>query len=72
MRLLDTHTLEIHEFPGDSDKEYAILSHRWREEECTLQNMSTTGLGSRKGYAKIKLCCMQAVKDGLDWAWVDT
>lgn len=68
MRLLDTRTLEIHEFPGDSNKDYAILSHRWREEEFTLQHMSMPGAELRKGYAKIKFCCMRAVEDGLDWA----
>ncbi|KAK8058001.1 HET-domain-containing protein [Apiospora phragmitis] len=72
MRLLDTRTLEIHEFPGDSDEEYAILSHRWGEEECTLQHMSMLDVASRKGYAKIKACCEQAAKDGLDWAWTST
>ncbi|KAK8859713.1 hypothetical protein PGQ11_010447 [Apiospora arundinis] len=72
MRLLDTRTLEIHEFPGDSDEKYAILSHRWGEEECTLQHMSLPDVASRKGYAKIKASCEQAAKDGLDWAWVDT
>lgn len=72
MRLLDTRTLEIHEFDGDGDREYAILSHRWGKEECTLQEMSTPGVESRKGYAKIKFCCAQAVKDKVEWAWIDT
>jgi hypothetical protein len=25
-----------------------------------------------KGFKKIELCCKQAQKDSLDWAWVDT
>jgi hypothetical protein len=72
MRLLNARTLEIHEFPGDSDKEYAILSHTWDVEECTLQNFSLPEVSARKGFAKIRYCCDQAVVDGLDWAWVDT
>ncbi|KAK8118583.1 heterokaryon incompatibility protein-domain-containing protein [Apiospora kogelbergensis] len=72
MRLLNTRTLEIHEFPGDSDEKYAILSHRWREDECDLQHMSMPDVVLRKGYDKIKFCCEQALKDRLDWAWVDT
>ncbi|KAJ3578633.1 hypothetical protein NPX13_g1938 [Xylaria arbuscula] len=72
MRLINTSTLEVHEFTGDSTKEYAILSHTWGEDECTLQGMSTAEVQKRAGYAKIQLCCTQARLDGLDWAWVDT
>ncbi|KAH8163970.1 hypothetical protein CIB48_g4252 [Xylaria polymorpha] len=72
MRLINTATFEICEFPGDSATDYAILSHTWGEEECTLRDMSTPGVELRKGYAKIEFCCQQAVRDGLSWAWVDT
>ncbi|KAI3325662.1 heterokaryon incompatibility protein-domain-containing protein [Xylariaceae sp. AK1471] len=75
MRLIHTTTLHIHEFSGDSVRDYAILSHTWDEEECTLHDMSTLhifDLRKRKGFEKIKYCCEQAVRDGLDWAWVDT
>ncbi|KAJ2985777.1 hypothetical protein NUW58_g5354 [Xylaria curta] len=74
MRLINTTTLEIHESPGDSTVDYAILSHTWNEEECTFQDMSrpNAAIRKRKGYVKIESCCKQAVKDGLSWAWVDT
>ncbi|KAI0409275.1 heterokaryon incompatibility protein-domain-containing protein [Xylaria palmicola] len=72
MRLINTTTYTVHEFPGDSAGDYAILSHTWGEAECTLQDMSDPGVERRKGYKKIKFCCEQAVKEGLRWAWVDT
>ncbi|KAI1429098.1 heterokaryon incompatibility protein-domain-containing protein [Xylaria sp. FL1777] len=72
MRLINTSTFNIHEFPGDSIEDYAILSHTWGEEECSLQDMSSADVETRKGYVKIKFCCQQALIDGLNWAWVDT
>jgi hypothetical protein len=39
MRLLNTHTIKLHEFIGQSIPKYAILSHRWEEEELTFQDI---------------------------------
>jgi hypothetical protein len=76
MRLIDTASLEIHEFlREDGIPPFAILSHTWGDEECTLQQMQNLDnplLSARKGYKKIQLCCMQALKDGYGWAWIDT
>ncbi|KAI0839494.1 heterokaryon incompatibility protein-domain-containing protein [Hypoxylon sp. FL0890] len=74
MRLLNARTSEIHEFPNDDETPpYAILSHTWGEEECTFQHVSKPNVAfRRKGYTKIRFCCEQAVRDGLEWAWVDT
>ncbi|CAJ2507703.1 Uu.00g088890.m01.CDS01 [Anthostomella pinea] len=73
MRLLNARTYEVHEFLSEeAGRDYAILSHTWGLEECTLQQMSAPGVATRKGYAKIKYCCDQALRDGLEWAWVDT
>lgn len=76
MRLLNTKTLEIHEFLGDIESQqfprYAILSHTWADEECSLRDMSLPDVNQKAGFKKIKFCCEQAVKDGLQWAWVDT
>ncbi|KAI1409871.1 heterokaryon incompatibility protein-domain-containing protein [Hypoxylon sp. FL1857] len=74
MRLLNAKTYNIHEFPNDNETPpYAILSHTWGDEECTFQHwVSAPDVSLRKGYLKIKLCCEQALKDGLEWAWVDT
>ncbi|KAI0862137.1 heterokaryon incompatibility protein-domain-containing protein [Xylaria cubensis] len=72
MRLINTTTFEICEFPGDSTTDYAVLSHTWGQEECSFRDMRRPDVEVRKGYAKIKFCCEQAVRDGLAWAWVDT
>lgn len=51
---------------------YAILSHRWQDGEVSFQDMQT-GKGAKKaGYAKIKGCCSQALKVGLQYVWIDT
>jgi hypothetical protein len=71
MRLLNTRTLRVEDHPKNVPK-YAILSHTWDIEECTLKDMEgsleASNLTSRAGYEKIKRCCEQALKDGLDWA----
>ena len=41
MRLLDTSSLSLHEFSGNSVPHYAILSHRWAGEEVTFQDLKT-------------------------------
>ena len=61
--------------------EYAILSHRWTQEEVNYVEM--TGLAKmeegernkirqRKGYHKISKGCELAGEDGYAWLWVDT
>jgi hypothetical protein len=72
MRLLNARTLELHDFLGDPVERYAILSHTWGEEECTSQHISAPDADKRKGFVKIKFCCEQALKDGIDWVWIDT
>ncbi|KAJ6779953.1 hypothetical protein PWT90_06599 [Aphanocladium album] len=72
MRLLNTSTLTLEEFYGSAIPEYAILSHRWLDGEVSFQDLQSGEAASKAGYAKIKLCCEQAAKDGLDYAWVDT
>jgi hypothetical protein len=73
MRLLDTKTLEFHEFNQSQLPEYAILSHTWRQgEEVTFQEMLSKDRELKNGFAKIKNTCSVARKDDLAYAWVDT
>ncbi|KAI1461616.1 heterokaryon incompatibility protein-domain-containing protein [Annulohypoxylon moriforme] len=72
MRLLNARTFEVREFSDDESQTYAILSHTWGDEECSFQQMSAPDVSTRKGYTKIKYCCQQAIKEGLEWVWVDT
>jgi hypothetical protein len=74
MRLLHITTsgnLGLKEF-FDTIPPYAILSHRWEEEEVTLEDLTKSKATGKKGYKKIELCCAQAAKDGFEYVWVDT
>lgn len=74
MRLLHTTRIELAQFP-DREVEYAILSHRWREEEVTFQDLDPERKPisrNKKGFAKIEGCCEVAAADGYEWLWVDT
>ncbi|KAH7312593.1 heterokaryon incompatibility protein-domain-containing protein [Stachybotrys elegans] len=73
MRLLNTETLELKEFFRDIPP-YAIVSHRWEEEEVSFQQLTKPEAKAMKGYAKIQQACAQARKHEpkLDYAWIDT
>ncbi|CAO2654513.1 Nn.00g112460.m01.CDS01 [Neocucurbitaria sp. VM-36] len=53
---------------------YAILSHTWGadEDEVTYNDLRTGASESKKGYDKLKFCGIQALKDSLQYFWVDT
>lgn len=74
MRLINTRTLDLCEFIDDEIPErYAILSHRWENEEVTFQDWQILSVAkAKKGFAKIDMACKQAQKHGLDYLWVDT
>jgi hypothetical protein len=74
MRLINVNTFQIGEFVGTGFiPPYAILSHTWETEEVTFQDWQDMSRASTKrGYAKICLACHQAIKDGLEYLWVDT
>ncbi|KAF5368514.1 hypothetical protein D9758_002433 [Tetrapyrgos nigripes] len=60
MRLLNTETLQLHEFYSDIPT-YAILSHAWEREEVTFQDMQNPQIAERKaGYAKLRGSCAYA------------
>ncbi|ORY08990.1 heterokaryon incompatibility protein-domain-containing protein [Clohesyomyces aquaticus] len=71
MRFLSVLTFEFHEFYDSQIPPYAILSHRWEEEEVTYQDMMA-GARWKKGFEKIRECCLQAHVDGFDYVWIDT
>jgi hypothetical protein len=72
MHLLDTKTLQSHEFVGTNIPPYAILSHTWGEDEVTFQDMERGNPQSKAGYDKVRRCCEMAAADGFSYAWVDT
>ncbi len=73
MRLFKTTTLKIREFIGQGIPPYAILSHTWGDEEVTFQDWQGVLQGSlvKAALAKIRGACAQALKDGLEYIWID-
>lgn len=74
MRLINTTTYELKEFLDSEVPPYAILSHRWENEEVTFKefNRCSSKDKAKEGYKKIKKACNQAAEDDLGYAWVDT
>lgn len=86
MRLIDAKTLCLTPYHNkdQSNKDvYAILSHTWEgDEEITFQEMIAINgrfqgdLRSqytyKKGWAKIRAVCAQALKDNISYVWIDT
>jgi len=68
MRLINTSTLELHDFLGDHFECYAILSHRWDDHEVTFQQLRDGQGPQTKGWNKIVGCCAKAAADG--WPYV--
>lgn len=75
MRLLDVESLEVVEV-DEVTPPYAILSHRWEDEEISLANLNTPvqeAVLSRRGYLKVKSACEYARHGhGLRYIWIDT
>lgn len=72
MRLIHTRTLRVENFEGGDIPQYAILSHRWGQEEVTLHDMMTNSGTKLKGYQKIKNACSIAAEHKFDYLWMDT
>jgi len=70
MRLLHTTTLELHDFVAEKRPPYAILSHRWEDEEVTYQVLKndTVQAQKMKGFGKIVGCCERAKADYWEYA----
>ena len=75
------HRAKVLEFGDDEETEYAILSHRWTEQEVDYNEIvelmkmdaeERSEIRQRDGYRKILQSCEQAKKDGYKWLWVDT
>lgn len=73
MRLIDTETLEIHEFVHeDHIPRYAILSHCWGDDEVTFKQFVKKQNREGAGYLKIVESCAFARARDRDWIWIDT
>jgi hypothetical protein len=76
MWLINTITLKLEEFPTEAGLDYAILSHRWGDDEVLFKDLNGSRdlnlLQNKQGFSKVKRCCEQASRDKYPWAWVDT
>lgn len=71
MRLLVTDSEKLEYFSSDPPP-YAILSHRWRQEEVTFQDMHRPHVKSLHGYLKLSHACDVAKGLGFEYLWMDT
>ena len=88
MRLINTNSLEFEEFFKAPSKKYAILSHRWGDNEvsyeeylkeleknpgASLKNNRPRYLSQgQTGMVKIVDFCTKASENGHEYAWIDT
>lgn len=72
MRLINVRTMQLEEFHSGQTPKYAILSHRWEDEEVNFQDMSAPKIFGKKGYGKIQSASWLARNKGLSYLWVDT
>lgn len=71
MRLFNATSHQLTDFV-ETIPPYAILSHRWQDEEVLFQDIVSGTARTKKGYEKITQCCAQALRDNLGYIWVDT
>nr|POF26240.1 vegetative incompatibility protein het-e-1 [Quercus suber] len=74
MRLVNVHTLKLDDFASEKVPPYAIASHRWEEDEITLQELQGTDHREKAGYKKVQGFA-DYVKEkipAIQWIWIDT
>lgn len=79
MRLINIRTLQLTSF--DEAPPYAILSHRWTDQEMTFERFMKPAQRTGPGFNKIERFCKLLRKasfyssmslDPVEWCWVDT
>jgi hypothetical protein len=75
LQLQDNDDLSLVQFFGKAIPPYATLSHTWAQpayQEVTYNDVVDGIYKSKLGYQKILFCGKRALKDGLQYFWVDT
>ena len=72
MRLIKVRTRPTKEFFEPNVPTYAVLLHRWQEEELTFQEYEQGNAASNASYHKIENLCRLTLEDGIEWIWLDT
>ncbi|KAF2834152.1 kinesin light chain 3 [Patellaria atrata CBS 101060] len=64
--------LILTDFGRKSIPPYAILSHRWRDDEVLFEDLGSDTYKEKDGFRKIKFCAERAAQDQLQYFWIDT
>lgn len=64
--------IELVQFTGRYVPPYAILSHRWQDDEVLFPDIARGTSNSRQGYAKLSCAMTQARKDEHGYLWIGT
>ena len=73
MHFIKAHSLRLESFWDERAPEYAIISHRWEDEEVSFQDMQNLEVASTKqGFLKIRQACRTAIRNGYNYVWMDT
>jgi len=72
MRLINARTLKLEEFRGRRPPRYAIVSHRWEDDEVTYNDFQRSEIEQRKGFYKLDGACRKALQNECEWVWFDT
>ncbi|KAK3675279.1 hypothetical protein LTR78_004789 [Recurvomyces mirabilis] len=72
MRLLHTSSLVFQEFFDEHTPSYAILSHRWGEQEVSYADFLAGRKQDHAGHIKVLNACRIASSNRHDWMWIDT
>lgn len=72
IRLIDTSKLTFQEFENPNSPRYAIVSHRWGQDEISHQDFLDRRRRDTYGWTKIVKACEIARSHELGWLWIDT
>lgn len=74
LQMYDADSVRLVELLGNDVPKYAILSHTWGQsnDEVTYQDLQNHTAEGKEGYNKLMFCGKQALRDGLQYFWVDT
>lgn len=78
MHLINTTTLQLHTVIDEEEEEYAILSHRWQDEEVLYDDMRDLSQCRKSGKAKLEAFCVEAQRcttsrlQKFKYVWADT
>jgi hypothetical protein len=68
MRLLKTENIELEEsFDHRIPDRYAILPHRWEQDELLYHDLQTRRNRDGAGFIKVQKYCKKGLEDGFEW-----